>query len=881
MIGKTILQYQILEYLGGGGMGDVYKARDTRLKRTVALKFLPTPVCRDEREKRRFFHEAQAASALEHENICTVHEIGETDDGKLFIAMAFYEGETLKERLARGPLPLDEALDIALKIAAGLARVHQMGIVHRDIKPGNIMLTEHGGVKIMDFGLAKVNDSSMTETGSTVGTIAYMSPEQIEGRKVDGRADIFSFGVVLYELVTGHLPFIGEHVSALIHSILNLEPEPIETYRDSVPRKIRTIIFKCLQKEPGLRWQTMDDVISAFSADTTVQKPIVKTISGKHEHKKRRLTILAGAAMALISAAPDILAHNGNSTYLISNRSERQLTFIGEPICAAWSPDGRYIAYPTNTGIYLSPSEGGASRRLGDQYNLAVAWSWTPDSRSVLAHVVCEGVVSVAKLGINGEAPQILADSALFASASPDGKKILVTSLEKKYAWCIVEMDLESGDKRLIARPFRDGAATYKGVYSPDGKKISYIRWNGVGHELWVMNRDGSDDHRVKTEPLQVGGHYSWAPDGKSIIIAGKLGHAWYIWSIALNGKRHIRLTTGSAGGRHVSAAPDGKSFAFQKEHDMSRICIIDVESREKSYPIDLDIGTQHPAFSRDGNVLYFQTMVNGHWQIRQKDLRNSTPPRIVIAADMQSCFSPVTTPDQKILYIRSSISQENRHGVMDWSQTLRMSSADGGGQTHISRVGDRVERISPTPFQNDYLLYSVNVPDALFKERVYALPPEPEREPQAIFTTSQNVVCSSFDWGEEHQVLIAHSDSTGAELARTISAFDIRSQKQATVCHLDSVQLNGGRGIAGHIQSLALAPNRRMLAMIVIADKARLILYDLPTKRMEEIMEFDEKASPNYLVWSRDNNRLAVEMNRFTTDIFISEPMKYIAVNK
>ncbi|RQW08354.1 hypothetical protein EH222_05760, partial [candidate division KSB1 bacterium] len=514
-------------------------------------------------------------------------------------------------------------------------------------------------------------------------------------------------------LLTGHLPFKGEHPSTMIHSILHHEPEPMAKYRDSVPEKIQTLVSNCLQKEAGLRWQTMDDIIQSFSADAIVKKPLAKVKCWKHRHRKRLFAILAGAAIVLISAAILVLAHNGKSTYIIPNRSERQLTFIGEPICAAWSPDGRYVAYPTYTGIYISPAEGGASRLLEDPFPPAVAWSWTPDSRAVLAHVTREGVTSVARLGINGEAPQIVADSALFASSSPDGEKMLYTSMEKRFDWCVLELDLESGERRLIARPFRQGAATYKGFYSPDGKRISYIRWNGRGHELWVMNKDGSDDHRIETEPLQVGGHYSWAPDSKSLLIAGKLGHAWYIWNVALNSKRFIRLTSGSEGGRHVSAAPDGKSFAFQKEHDMSRICIINLESKEKSYPLDLDVGTQHPAFSPNGGELYFQTIVNGHWQIWRQYLRASASPQTVVAME-ESCFFPVMAPDGKILYVRGSVSQENRHGMMDWSQTLWLSSANGGEQVSIARAGDRVERMAPTPYQHDHLLYSVNAQDAL-----------------------------------------------------------------------------------------------------------------------------------------------------------------------
>lgn len=898
MIGTTIQHYNILEKIGHGGMGVVYKAYDTRLERTVALKFLPEDLATEGADRTRFLREARAASAINHPNVCTIYDLKEHDKNEQFIVMEYIEGKTLKKLAVDTiQLPVEIIVDYAMQICKALMATHARGILHRDIKSENIMVTPAGQIKVMDFGLALVKGSQrLTQSSSTVGTIAYMSPEQIEGRPVDARSDIFSFGVVLYELLTGRLPFAGETQAAVIYAILNNPPALMETWRE-VPPDLSALLYRTLQKPMEKRSSSFRDIydelkqirdsklkagtssILSSSADIIVKKPLATIEGGKHKHKKQWITFLAVAAMVLISATIFVLAHNGKSTYLISNRSERQLTFIGEPICAAWSPDGRYVTYPTNKGIYISPSEGGASRLLEGPFELAVAWSWTPDSRAVLAHVGRNGVISVAKFGINGEAPQIIADSALFASSSPDGKKILYTSVEKQFEWCVLEMDIESGERRLIARPFREGASTYKGLISPNGKKISYIRWNGRGHELWVMNRDGSDDHRIKTEPIQVGGHYSWAPDSKSFVIAGKLGHAWYIWNVALNSKWHIRLTSGSEGGRHVTAAPDGKSFAFQKEHDMSRICIIDLESKEKRYPLDMDIGTQHPAFSPDGKELYFQTLVNGHWQIWRKNLQTSAPPQPVIAANMQSCFLPVTTPDEKVLYVRGSIAQENRHGMMDWSQTLGMSSFDGGQQLNIVRAGDRVERIAPTPYQNDYLLYSVNVPDALFDERVYVLPPAPEHEPLLIFTNSQKVVCSAFDWGEMNQVLIAHSDSMSAEYARTISAFDIRTLDHTTVCLLDSIRLDDGGGILGHIRAFALAPNRRILAMIINSDKPRLVLYDLSTKMAKKMMDFDEKASPTYLVWSHDNKYLAVEMTRYSTDIYISEPMKYVAI--
>ncbi|RQW92745.1 MAG: serine/threonine protein kinase [Geobacter sp.] len=306
MIGKIISHYQILEKLGEGGMGIVYKAQDTKLDRTVALKFLPQHLTSDPVERERFVHEAKAASALNHPNITTIHEIDEFE-GQMFIVMEYCEGETLKTKVGRGQLAVRSVLDIAIQACEGLAMAHEKGIVHRDIKSDNIMLTPRGQVKIMDFGLAKLKGASrLTKTDSTVGTLAYMSPEQIQGEDVDQRSDIFSFGVALYELLTGHLPFEGEHQAAIVYSIINEEPQPIARFNNQVSAKLEDIVSKALAKEKDERYQHIDDLLadvrrerksleymktSQISKEALVSKP-----------KKKILPIVIPASIVFILA---------------------------------------------------------------------------------------------------------------------------------------------------------------------------------------------------------------------------------------------------------------------------------------------------------------------------------------------------------------------------------------------------------------------------------------------------------------------------------------------------------------------------------------------------------------------------------------------------
>jgi len=273
MIGQTVSHFEILELLGRGGMGVVYKARDLRLDRIVALKFLPSHLGGEEVAQRRFLREARTASALDHANICTIYEIGETEDGRTFIAMAYCEGETLRERIARGPVPVEEAIQIGAQVAHGLAEAHAGGIVHRDIKPGNIAITKDGAVKILDFGLATLPGATrITQADSTSGTVGYMSPEQVRGDPADPRTDIWSWGVVMYEMLTGQLPFPGDHAQTVIFAILNNAPKAISGM-PTLPPTLDAIVGRALSKDLSLRYRSAEELLSELTAMAPSESP--------------------------------------------------------------------------------------------------------------------------------------------------------------------------------------------------------------------------------------------------------------------------------------------------------------------------------------------------------------------------------------------------------------------------------------------------------------------------------------------------------------------------------------------------------------------------------------------------------------------------------
>lgn len=304
MIGKNINHYKILEKLGEGGMGVVYRAEDTKLHRKVALKFLPTTLTQNDEAKQRFIHEARAASALDHANVCTLYEINDAEDGQMYICMANYDGVTLKEKLKDGALPAAEAMVIAIQIAKGLARTHEEGIVHRDIKPANIMLTERDEVKIVDFGLAKLNQLvDLTKSGTTLGTVAYMSPEQAQGMNVDHSADIWSLGIVLYEMLSGQQPFTGEYDQAIIYGLINEPHPPLSETAKDIPEALVIIVDNALAKKAEDRYATMEEMLAdllILSKGTQEFEPVRRLKKQQLRKRPQLNSVLTASILAVL-----------------------------------------------------------------------------------------------------------------------------------------------------------------------------------------------------------------------------------------------------------------------------------------------------------------------------------------------------------------------------------------------------------------------------------------------------------------------------------------------------------------------------------------------------------------------------------------------------
>ncbi len=598
MIGKIISHYKIIEKIGAGGMGEVYKAKDLKLDRFVALKFLPPHISVDEEEKERFIHEAKAASALDHANICTIHEIDEIPTGgQMFMVMTHYEGETLKNKIKSSPITLEETINITIQVTQGLEKAHKKGIVHRDIKPANIFLTKDGVVKILDFGLAKLGtQTKLTKKGTTLGTVAYMSPEQAQGEEVDHRTDIWSLGVVLYEMLTGKLPFKGDYEQAVIYSILNDEPKPVTALKTGVPLEVEKIINKSLAKNPNERYRHTDEIMVDLKAlkkappPPKVRKKLFPAIPNP------LMSILAVfILLALLIIGYLLISSRDGKGFQIKHTSPLT-TAPGLEQDPAWSPEGTRIAYASdesgNMDIWVRQITAGQKVNLTKDYTgYDGKPAWSPDGEWI-AFVSNRDGGGLFKIPALGGIPKRVvalpfAPSLSYIGSippvcwSPDGTELAYATTGILYI-----VPASGGTPTSIPLPPTGLEVGYsEPAWSPNGERIVCTGLVAVGvstSQIWSVRRDGTD-----ALPVTGGKNFDhnpiWSLDGRQLFFISDRGGNHDVWWIPVDDRGmptgHARPLTAGAGVGDIALSKDGTKLAYTKVTERSNIWSIPIVS--------------------------------------------------------------------------------------------------------------------------------------------------------------------------------------------------------------------------------------------------------------------------------------------------------------
>jgi serine/threonine protein kinase len=671
MIGKTISHYRIIEQLGAGGMGVVYKAEDTKLKRTVALKFLPPELTRDPEAKARFIREAQAASSLDHPNICTIHEINETEPapgepgGQMFIVMACYEGETLKDKIKDQRLNTENAINIAIQIAQGLARAHEEGFVHRDIKPANIIITDRGEVKILDFGLAKLaGQAQLTKDTSTLGTVAYMSPEQLSGKDVDQRTDIWSLGVVLYEMLTGELPFKGDYEQAIIYAILTDEPEPIIGLRSGILFELERILNKCLEKHQNFRYQSTSDIltdlkrmkrdsIKEIKSAMRMINPAARQRFGISMMKKLAALAMSAVLIAVILYFLILKPQNAPIQSLSDLRLIPLISGNETTLFPSWSPDGIWIAYTSdeagNLDVWKKPIEGGKAVQLTTGLHNESQPSWAPDGRKIAFISDKEGGGGIFLIPSEGGIPWRLTSFGAHPTWSPDGE-----TLAFDWGGNIYLVSYKGGEPRLVVSG--TSAIPYMN-WTPDGENL--IFWNRTKADIYFLSINDGVLKPLELIPSgqEVSG-ITLSRDGRRMVLSlGPFGGNKNLWIVDIN---TINKKVGQSSPLSLTItediqcafSPDGNRLAFaacQMERHLWAFPIDPTTGLTKGEPERITFKSKHncyPSFSPNGQMLVWTAHLTSQGVICIKNLEKHEEKKVTREwgqkiREIGGCFAP------------------------------------------------------------------------------------------------------------------------------------------------------------------------------------------------------------------------------------------------
>ncbi|HJR59928.1 MAG TPA: protein kinase [Vicinamibacterales bacterium] len=719
MVGTILGHYRIERLIGTGGMGEVYLADDTRLGRHVALKVLSGEFAADPDRRERFEREARAAAALNHPNIVTIHSVEEAD-GVAFLTLELIDGQTLAELIPQGGLPIDRVLSLGIPLADAVGAAHQRGITHRDLKPSNVMVTSDGRLKVLDFGLAKMKEearaaaeammptAALTGDGRIVGTVAYMSPEQAEGKAVDQRSDVFSLGILLYEMATGVRPFEGDTQMSILSAILKDTPKPLSAVRQGIPRELSKIVARCLAKDVEDRYQSAKDLRNDLRAlKNELTSGELEPISGSgvtaaaaRPRPTRRAWIAGAAVIAVVTAIAAwwmLGSQAGNTAAPAAVRpfdtiDLTRLTTTGSAGMAAMSRDGRYVAH-------VSVKEGRQSlwlRQIATTSNVEivppddvryVGLSFSPDGNHIYYTTYARGgniglTYQVAVLG--GGARLVIEDVDTSLTFSPDGSQFaFVRGYPDDGSSAIVVANVDGSDQRKLATRKRPQGFTLQGVsWSPDGRSIAATGADTTtlyGQIVLVNTADGSERILPTPEWRQVN-RVAWLPDGTGLLAnaqesAGESSSQIFLVQYPSGAVR--RLTNDLTSYTELSVAPDGKSFVCVRNERRATIWTMPFDDPSNPVPVtteaSADDGTQGISWTPDGRLVY-ATEASGN------------PDIWIMAADGSRRVQLTSNPGQDVF---PRVTYDGRYIVFvsdrDGANRIWRMGLDGSGSVRVS----------------------------------------------------------------------------------------------------------------------------------------------------------------------------------------------------
>jgi len=711
--GSRLGRYEILAPLGAGGMGEVYRARDERLGRDVAIKVLREEGSADPDLQRRFAVEARSASALNHPNILTVHDVG-MEQNIPYIVSELVDGEPLGSLIARGKIPLRKVLDIAVQVADGLAAAHQAGIVHRDLKPANIMLTKAGAAKILDFGLAKavpkeVSGTSTRHTatmpGIIVGTATYMSPEQVRGELLDSRSDQFSFGLVLYEMLTGKSPFARSSDLSTMAAIAEEPAPPIRELNPAVPSPLRWCVERCIGKDRDQRYASTADLkreletIRDHLDETTAAQP--ELAAQPAQRRRRVIPVLlglagfaAGCLLTPLLLIPESAVDVGR--YRISPIAV-SAAYEGSP---AWSPDGRSIAYAAYVDgisqVFVRSLSAPSAAQITKSATFCDSPFWSPDNNRVYYLSSDKGSNSLWEVGATGGSPELVQQNASAAAIAPDGKTLAflrtdATGKEPLSLW--LAPPAGGTPRRFTGAPF-DSARYALGylAFSPDGKQLGVwlSRWDG-GSEFWLLPYPAGVP-RQSFSMIHAAYPFSWMPDNRRVVfggqVPGSVGSDLQMIDSQRGSIRPLSVTTQDA--VQASVSPDGRRILFTAAQDDFDLIEVPLDGTPVRPLLSTGRNEFDPAWSWSGSQLAYSTDRTGTSQIWVR-LRDGWQRPLVTEKDFDQTWiasfdEPNFAPDdQRIAY---TIAGSSGHSVY-------VSSVAGGKPVRVA--DDKYDQRSPT----------------------------------------------------------------------------------------------------------------------------------------------------------------------------------------